>query len=483
MPLIQRSQLKGPAEKKKILVLSDHPLATSGVGVQARFLIDGLLKTGKYSFRCFGGAMKHPSYETVVVNQDFLIKPVDGFGNKDTIRNVLTTEKPDAILIFTDPRQFVWLWEIEDEIHQICPISYWHVWDNDPYPAFNKVWYDSTDLINCLSYKTYEMVKPHFPTKTHYIPHAFPKQVYFPAKEEEVAVVRQQNFGDKADWFSVLWVNRNASRKMPADLLDAWKVFLDKLEAKHGHRKAVLIMHTDPGDPEGPNLMVVQELMGLQNNVLYSTQKIDFNHVNVLHNITDCCINISRAEGFGLSTLISLQCGKPIVALKTGGLTRQVIDHRNGFELGGAIDPITRKLTGSQMVPYIYDDYASQDDVAAALMKVYELTPEQKAEIKEKALDYVNFEFNFDRMITDWDNTLTECIDGWHAAKEAGTLKGWDLISLDSTMVATPTMGPVSVTQQKVVPKVLGIPNLEAKVIVPNRKAHPKILERMGNRR
>jgi hypothetical protein len=26
---------------------------------------------------------------------------------------------------------------MEDEIHQICPITYWHVWDNDPYPAFN----------------------------------------------------------------------------------------------------------------------------------------------------------------------------------------------------------------------------------------------------------------------------------------------------------------------------------------------------------
>ena len=35
---------------KKILFLSDHPLAPSGVGVQARFLIEGLIKTGKYSF-------------------------------------------------------------------------------------------------------------------------------------------------------------------------------------------------------------------------------------------------------------------------------------------------------------------------------------------------------------------------------------------------------------------------------------------------
>ena len=33
-----------PVKKKKILFLSDHPLAPSGVGVQARFLIEGLIK-------------------------------------------------------------------------------------------------------------------------------------------------------------------------------------------------------------------------------------------------------------------------------------------------------------------------------------------------------------------------------------------------------------------------------------------------------
>ena len=69
-----------------------------------------------------------------MLNPDFVIKPVDGFGNHEIIRNILINERPDAVLLFTDPRQFFWLWDIEDEIHQICPITYWHVWDNDPYP-------------------------------------------------------------------------------------------------------------------------------------------------------------------------------------------------------------------------------------------------------------------------------------------------------------------------------------------------------------
>ena len=115
-----------PQKKNKILVLSDHPLAPSGVGVQARFLIEGLIQTGKFSFRCLGGAMKHANYDTVAVNPDFIVKPVDGFGTKEMIRALLYTERPDALLLFTDPRQFIWLWEMEEEIRQVCPITYWH---------------------------------------------------------------------------------------------------------------------------------------------------------------------------------------------------------------------------------------------------------------------------------------------------------------------------------------------------------------------
>jgi len=442
MPLIKLTEpvVKAPVEKKKILFLSDHPLAPSGVGVQARMLIEGLLNTGKYTFRCLGGAIKHGDYSTVAVNQDFIVKPVDGFGTREQVRNILMTERPDALVIFTDPRQFIWLWEVEDEIHQLCPIAYWHVWDNDPYPVFNKVWYESTDLLNCLSYKTYEMVAKHFPEKTNYIPHSFPNSIFYPAPEDQVAAIRKQNLGDKADWFTALWVNRNATRKMPSDVLQSWKLFLEKLEQETGHRKACLIMHTDPTDQEGPNLFAVQDLLGLQNNVVFSVQKLEFPQMNVLHNISDVCINISKAEGFGLSTLISLQCGKPIIALKTGGMTRQVVDHRTGEELGVGIEPITRRLVGSQMVPYIYEDYASHEDVANGLMKIYKLTEEEKKTLKTKAVDYVNSEFNYENMIKEWDRTLMATIEKWQAEKD--TRRTWELIPLSNELnvpLAKPT--------------------------------------------
>ena len=245
--------------KKKILMLSDHALSTSGVGTQSRFLINGLVDTGKYTVRQFGAAMKHQDYRVRKVNEDFIIKPTDGFGTPEMLRLALATEKPDLILIFTDPRFFHWLFSMEDEVHQVCPIAYWHVWDNKPYPKFNDAYYEGTDLIACHSHHTYEQLNPVYPDKTHFVPHTVPRDVYFEFTEDQKRQSKEKWLPNKQDWFVGFWSNRNARRKRPNDLLWAWSVFLDKLEKEQGHRKAVLLMHTDPFDSEGPNLLALRD--------------------------------------------------------------------------------------------------------------------------------------------------------------------------------------------------------------------------------
>jgi glycosyltransferase involved in cell wall biosynthesis len=217
-------------QKKKVLILSDHALSTSGVGTQTRHLVNGLLKKGGWTFRQFGAAIKHSDYRTIVVNDDFIIKPIDGFGSKDMLRVTLATEKPDLILIFTDPRFFVWLFEMEDEIHQICPIAWWHVWDNWPKPTFNAPFYDSTDLINCHSYLTYEICKQDFPEKTNFIPHALPPEIFYPLTDEQRLTRKVEILGpSKKDNFVLFWVNRNARRKRPSDVIEAWSMFVKKI--------------------------------------------------------------------------------------------------------------------------------------------------------------------------------------------------------------------------------------------------------------
>ena len=72
-----------------------------------------------------------------------------------------------------------------------------------------------------------------------------------------------------------------------------------------------------------------------------------------LYGICDTIVNRSCNEGFGLGLLEAKMCGKPVIALKTGGMTRQAEDHETGFQYGIALEPEVKSLVGNQNVPYI----------------------------------------------------------------------------------------------------------------------------------
>ena len=412
-------------KKKKILMLSDHALSTSGVGTQSRHLIHGLLGQypGHWTIRQFGGAIKHDDYSVKVVNPDFIIKPTDGFGNPELLRQTLAVEKPDLVLIFTDPRFFTWLFAMEDEIHQVCPIAYWHVWDNAPYPKFNEDYYKATDLINCHSHLTYSLLKEHFPNKTNFVPHALPSDLYHEISSQKKKEARLNMLGGKnKDDFILFWMNRNARRKRPNDLLLAWKLFMDRIKSE-GKSNAKLLMHTQPTDPEGPNLFATGDHLGLTDSVIFSAERVGFDKINILHNIADCCINISYAEGFGLATLESMQVGTPIIAVKTGGLTRQVVDHRDETENGVALDVDFKSLVGSQHVPYIYEDYCDSQKVADAIYKMYTMDENQKQQLSEKVKSYVSSEFSYNKTIELWHDSMIHTIKNWKSSYSRWTLE------------------------------------------------------------
>ena len=194
---------------------------------------------------------------------------------------------------------------------------------------------------------------------------------------------------------------------------------MDRLKSE-GKDDAVLLMHTDPLDQEGPNLISTSEHLGIIDSVVFSNERIDFEKMNILHNISDACINISYAEGFGLATLESMNCGKPIIATKTGGLTRQVVDHRDGSENGVALDVDFQSLVGSQLVPYIFEDYCDNQKAADAIYKLYQMSPEDRKELGKKARSYALSEFSHQKTIDEWDRTLNEIIDN------KDKIKRWD---------------------------------------------------------
>ena len=376
--------------KKKILVLSDHPLSPSGVGTQTKYMIEALLKTGRYSFVCLGGAMKHNDYTPQSVEpfgDDWKIFPVDGYGNQEQIRSVLSNERPDALWFMTDPRFYGWLWEIDNEVRANVPMIYYHVWDNFPAPEFNGRFYRSTDEIVCISKVTHEIVKTVAPeVESKYLPHAVNNNIFKKLKDVEgvaaVQVMKQNIFKQTSDHLLndnkkiFFWNNRNARRKQSGTLIWWFKEWLDKV----GHDKATLLMHTDARDPHGQDLPHIIEHLGVnQGQVMISTNKIPPEDLAVMYNTADFTINISDAEGFGLATLESLSCGTPIIVNMTGGLQEQVTDGKNWFGYG--IQPCSKTVIGSLAVPYIYEDRISQDDFEKYMTKAINMSEKMYTKI------------------------------------------------------------------------------------------------------
>lgn len=433
------------AEKKKILFISDHPLVPSGVGTQAKYLIEGLLATGKYKFICLGGAIQHPDYKPQKVapekyGDDWIIFPVNGYGDKNLIRSLLINEKPDALFFFTDPRFFIWLWEMEDEIRQVCPMVYWHVWDNDPTPQFNKVLYESTDFISALSLKTYGLLQDLGYKRCNYIPHSLPSELFKPLPDDVIAKYKHDHFGPHKDRkFIVFWNNRNARRKQTGDVIAAFAKFAKQV----GKDKVALMMHTNVGDPEGQDILAVGRCYGVDSELIISEQRVPPEELNNFYNVVDCTINIASNEGFGLGTLESLFAGTPIIVHMTGGLQFQIGDWWQGKDGEVAVDlrdqdkltsrakklynssagnwwgaPVftaSRSCTGSQQIPYIYDDRVNHDDVVRALTKLYEMGRQKRRELGQKAREWATKTFNQERMVAEWDRTFQDVIDNHQA--------------------------------------------------------------------
>ena len=415
-------------KKIKVLTLSDHPLSPSGVGIQTKYMIEALLRTGRYQVISFGGAVKHRKYNPTTTEewgQDWIIYPVDGYGNQEMIRSALRSEKPDIVWFMTDPRFYSWLWDIENEVRPLASMVYYHVWDNYPYPKYNKVWYDSNDTVVSISRLTNDVVKNVAPeVDLHHIPHAVDSDVFKKLNSQQTQELKKTH-GLPDDKVIFFWNNRNARRKQSGSLIFWFKDFLDRV----GHDKACLLMHTDVKDPNGQDLeAIIRELDLTDGQVMFSQQKLPSESMAALYNMVDCTINVSDAEGFGLATLESLACGTPIIVNMTGGLQEQVTDGEQWFGIG--LEPASKAIIGSQEIPWIREDRLNGNDVVDALEKMCNMSPKEREELGEKGLDYVTENYSFRGYCEKWVSLMDQIYEKNGSWSERKNYQSWRLMEL-----------------------------------------------------
>jgi len=419
-------------KRKKILLLCDDIRMTSGISTMAREIVIGT--SGHYNWVNVGGAMQHPEAgKKLDVSQDtsnvagisdasVFLYPVNGYGSQEFIRQLIDIENPDAIMMFTDPRYWVWLFQMENEIRRKIPIIYLNIWDDFPAPIYNKPYYESCDCLMSISKQTKLINELVLAEKTKdkvlkYVPHGINEKHFYPINEfmkedwQKLQNKKKALFGEDQPEFVVFYNSRNIRRKSTSDLIAAYSVFCDTI-GKQKAKKCALLLHTQVTDENGTDLSVVRDLLcdPEYQKVYFSDDRLGVTDMNILYNIADVTALISSNEGWGLSLTESMMAGRIIIANVTGGMQDQMrfvdkegkwftptekipSNHYGTYKEHGEwalpVFPNNMSIVGSIPTPYIFDDRCDFRDVAKAIEIAYEMGPEKRQELGIKAREWV----------------------------------------------------------------------------------------------
>lgn len=325
-------------------------------------------------------------------------------------------------MFFTDPRYWIWLFQMENEVRKKVPMVYLNIWDDLPAPLYNKPYYESCDALMAISKQTLNINRLVLGDKVEgkilkYVPHGINENMFYPITPdmtEDYAKVQEkriQFFGDNQPEFVVLYNARNIRRKSVSDLIAGYVLFCNKVGDEVA-KKCALLLHTQPIDENGTDLPAVVELLCNPevNRVVFSVDRNTTQDMNILYNCSDVVALVSSNEGWGLSLTEGMMCGKPIIATVTGGMQDQMrfedengnwIDFNETFcsnhfgtykkngEWAFPVYPSNLSLVGSVPTPYIWDDRADFRDIADQILAVYSLDKDRRKAIGEKAREWV----------------------------------------------------------------------------------------------
>ena len=405
-------------ERKKVLLLCDDLRLHSGVATVAREIV--VNTAHHFNWANVGGAINHPDQgKRLDISQDtnnhagiedssIIIYPTSGYGTPDLIRQLINIEKPDVMLLITDPRYWVWLFQMENEVRRKMPIVYLNIWDDYPAPQYNRAYYEACDSLLAISKQTMNINKLVLGERGkgkqfRYIPHGCDHKTFFPIQSASKEFEGYKKFiedvvtKDEKD-FVVFFNSRNIRRKSIPDLMLGYKFFLDRLTPDQ-KKRCILLLHTQPVDENGTDLIAVRELFFKpEDDVLFSQDKLTAQQLNYFYNYADITALLSSNEGWGLALTESMLAGTMILANVTGGMQDQLRFSKNGGwidfdadfpsnhrgtikehgEWAVPVFPSNISVVGSVPTPYIFDDRCSPEDVGEELYNLYLLPREER---------------------------------------------------------------------------------------------------------
>ena len=405
-------------KRKKILLICDDVRVHSGVATVAKEIVCGTAH--HFNWVQMAGAIKHPdkgkrldlspstNQEVGITDSSVILYPTDGYGDSGILREIINIEKPDAIMLFTDPRYFTYIFNMEHEIRKSIPISYLNIWDDYPAPMYNKPYYEACDLLMGISKQTVNINKIVLEGSEKnkifkYIPHGKNPNIYSPLTEETEDFInfKKELFQGDSPEFVLLFNSRNIRRKQIPDTILAFRAFLDSLPKKEA-LKCKLILKTEMVTDAGTDLNKVREyILGEDylNTCIILENKFSEQQLNYLYNIADVQILLTSNEGWGLTITEAMLAGTPYIANVTGGMQDQMrftdnkgkwfepdtdipSNHKGTYKEHGEwvfpVYPSSRSIQGSPSTPYIFDDRCKWEDACERIKEVYNLSSKER---------------------------------------------------------------------------------------------------------
>jgi glycosyltransferase involved in cell wall biosynthesis len=468
-----------PKEKrKKILLICDDIRVHSGVATVAKEIV--LRTCQHFNWVQIAGAIKHPDkgkrldlsqntdQETGLEDSSVFLYPVDGYGSPEILRQLIKLEKPDALFIITDPRYFVWLFDMEQEIRKQMPLVYLNIWDDYPAPLYNKEFYESCDVLLGISKQTVNINKIVLGDKAkdkiiRYLPHGLNSKIYYPLEVtediEKMEKMKYSLFGNDEVDFILFFNSRNIRRKQIPDSMWAFRMFLDGLP-KEKADKCRFLLHTEISHEAGTDLEPIRELLFEEKYpkaIKFSLNKLSSYDLNLLYNLADVQILLTSNEGWGLTLTEAMLSGTPFIANVTGGMQDQMrfVDENGKWfipsseipsnntgkykkhgEWAFPCYPTSRSIQGSPITPYIWDDRCKPEDATKRIKEIYDMSPKERKEKGLKGREWCSSKeagFTTEYQGKRFIETLDELFETWKPRKK------YELIDSDKDIRKTQT--------------------------------------------
>ena len=165
-----------------------------------------------------------------------------------------------------------------------------------------------------------------------YIPHTIETDLYKPMTSEEKKIVRQKaKLPEDAFLFGMVAANKdNPPRKSFQEVLDAFKIFLDK------HKNTYIYFHTIHNQQGGFPILEYAKFIGVDSHVITCDPndylyRIKHTDMPKIYNSFDCLLAPSRNEGFGVPIIEAQSCGIPVITTNFTAQKTLVKDGETGY--------------------------------------------------------------------------------------------------------------------------------------------------------